>query len=70
VRIRSSPSATPATLENTTALTAPARLRPGTNSIKVNAASPTTNLLVDLHIGNTNGKSQAEVYEITVQTDS
>ncbi|OBI44283.1 murein biosynthesis integral membrane protein MurJ [Mycobacterium kyorinense] len=71
VQIRSSSTATPAKLEDTTALTEPVSLHPGHNSIKVNASSPTSNLLVWIStLGTTDGKSEAVISEITVQAAS
>jgi putative peptidoglycan lipid II flippase len=71
VQIRSSPTSTPAKLEDTTALTQPTSLHPGHNSIPVNASSPTSNLLVWIStLGTTDGKSEAGISEITVQAAS
>ena len=46
IQIRSSTTATPATLEDTTALTQPTSVQPGHNTITVNAAAPTSYVLV------------------------
>ena len=46
VEIRSSNTATPAKLENTTVLTSATALKPGRNTISVKSSSPTSNLLV------------------------
>jgi len=71
VQIRSSPTSSPAKLEDTTALTQPTTLHPGHNSIPVNASAPTSNLLVWIStLGTTNGKSEADISEITVQAAS
>ncbi|ORW08224.1 murein biosynthesis integral membrane protein MurJ [Mycobacterium kyorinense] len=71
VQIRSSPTSSPAKLEDTTALTQPTALHPGHNSIPVNASAPTSNLLVWIStLGTTNGKSEADISEITVQAAS
>lgn len=71
VQIRSSPTPSPAKLEDTTALTQPTALHPGHNSIPVNASAPTSNLLVWIStLGTTNGKSEADISEITVQAAS
>ncbi|HYB39772.1 MAG TPA: murein biosynthesis integral membrane protein MurJ [Mycobacterium sp.] len=71
VQIRSSPTSTPAKLDDTTALTPPTALQPGHNSIPVKASSPTSNLLVWIStLGTTDGKSRADVSDITVQAAS
>ncbi|GBE63971.1 putative peptidoglycan biosynthesis protein MviN [Mycobacterium sp. MFM001] len=71
VQIRSSPTSSPAKLEDTTALTQPTTLHPGHNSIPVNASAPTSNLLVWIStLGSTDGKHKAEISEITVQAAS
>ncbi|KMV22692.1 murein biosynthesis protein MurJ [Mycobacterium heckeshornense] len=68
VQLRSSPTPTPAKLEDTAVLTPPTPLQPGHNSIPVKAASPTSNLLVWIStLGTTAGKSRADISEITVQ---
>ncbi|WP_085197857.1 murein biosynthesis integral membrane protein MurJ [Mycobacterium xenopi] len=71
VQLRSSPTPTPARLEDTAILTPPTPLQPGHNSIPVKAASPTSNLLVWIStLGSTAGKSRADISEITVQAAS
>ncbi|MDT5341960.1 MAG: putative peptidoglycan lipid flippase [Mycobacterium sp.] len=71
IQIRASSTATPAKLENTTALTKPVSTHPGHNSIPVNASSPTTHLLVWIPtLGTTNGESRSGFSEITVQAKS
>ncbi|MBV9353151.1 MAG: murein biosynthesis integral membrane protein MurJ [Mycobacterium sp.] len=71
IQIRSSPTPTPAKLEDTAALTPPTSVQPGRNRIPVNASSPTSNLLVWIStLGTTDGKSRAEISEITVQAAS
>ena len=71
VQLRSSPTATPAKLEDTTALTQPTVMHPGQNSIAVNATSPTSNLLVWIStLGTTDGKSRTAISEITVKAAS
>jgi putative peptidoglycan lipid II flippase len=71
IQIRSSATATPAKLDDTTALTQPASMRPGHNSIPVKASEPTSHLLVWIStLGSTNGKSVAAISEITVQATS
>ncbi len=67
VQIRSASSASPATLEDTTLLTGPTLLKPGTNTIAVPAGQPTSHLLVWIStLGQTAGKSRTDVSDITV----
>lgn len=71
VEIRSSATAAPASLNDTTVLAPAFALKPGHNVIPVRAGSPTSNLLVWIStLGTTNGKSQAGFFEITVQAAS
>lgn len=71
IQIRSSPTPTPAQLEDTTSLTQPMSMHPGHNSIAVNASSPTSTLLVWIStLGTTDGKSRADISEITVKAAS
>jgi putative peptidoglycan lipid II flippase len=71
VELRSSPTPTPAKLDDTTVLTPPTALQPGHNSIPVKSASPTSNLLVWIStLGSTAGKNRSEISEITVQAAS
>jgi putative peptidoglycan lipid II flippase len=71
IQIRSASSSSPATLEDTTLLTGPTLLKPGTNTIAVPAAQPTSNLLVWIStMGQTGGKSRTDVSEITVRAAS
>ena len=68
VQIRSAASSSPATLEDTTLLTGPTLLKPGTNTIAVPAGQPTSNLLVWIStLGQTGSKSRTDVSEITVR---
>lgn len=70
VEIRSSSTANPSKLEDTNLLTS-ATLKPGPNTIQVNASSPTSNLLVWIStLGTTDGKSEADISELTVQAAS
>ncbi len=71
VQIRSSAKATPAKLDDTTALTQPVPMQPGHNSIPVKASAPTSYLLVWIStLGTTNGESRTDIGEITVQAAS
>ena len=68
VQIRSASSPSPATLDETTLLTGPTLLKPGTNTITVPAGQPTSNLLVWIStLGQTGATSRTEVSEITVR---
>ena len=71
IQIRSSATATPGKLEDTTALTQPVSVHPGHNSIPVNASSPTSYVLVWIStMGTTNGASRTGLSEVTVQAKS
>jgi putative peptidoglycan lipid II flippase len=71
VEIRSAPTPSPATLEETTVLTPATTLKSGHNTIPVKSAAPTSNLLVWIStLGTTDGKSKASISEITVQAAS
>jgi serine/threonine-protein kinase len=69
VQIRSSPTETPATFADTTELTPSTPLQPGHNRIAVDDQTKTSNVLVWITtLGTTNGRSRAEVSEITLQS--
>ena len=71
VEIRAASTQTPSKLEDTTVLAPAFTLKPGHNVIPVRAGAPTSNLLVWIStLGTTNGKSQAGIFEITVQAAS
>lgn len=71
VQIRSATSASPASLEATTLLTGPTALKPGSNTIAVPDAAPTSYLLVWIStLGQTAGKNRTDVSEITVRAAS
>jgi putative peptidoglycan lipid II flippase len=71
VQIRSSATPNPTTLDDTTALTPPTPLQTGNNTIAVNAAAPTSNLLVWIStLGTVDGKSRTDISEITVKAAS
>jgi putative peptidoglycan lipid II flippase len=71
VEIRSASTPSPSKLEDTTVLAPAFALKPGHNAIPVRAGAPTSNLLVWIStLGTTNGKSQANISEITVQAAS
>ena len=71
VQIRSAPTATPAKLDDTAALTAPTPLQPGHNSIPVSSPTPASNLLVWVStLGTAGGKSHSDISEVTLQSTS
>ncbi len=71
VEIRSSSSPNPSKLDDTTVLTPATALKPGHNTIQVKASAPTSNLLVWIStLGTTDGKSRADISEITLQAAS
>ena len=71
VEIRSASSPSPGRLEDTKVLVPATTLKPGHNVIKVSSSSSTSNLLVWIStLGTTDGKSRAEIAEITVQAAS
>ena len=68
VQIRSSSSPSPSSLEDTKALTQPTTLKPGSNTITVDDAEPTSNVLVWIStLGQVDGKSRTDVSEITLK---
>lgn len=71
VQIRSATSSNPASLDDTTALTQPTTLTPGSNTITVPSASPTSHLLVWIStMGETDGKNKTAFSDITVRAAS
>ena len=71
VEIRSAQTPTPSSLSDTTVLTPATPLKPGSNTIKVDNASPTSNLLVWVStLGQVNGESRSDIAEITVKAAS
>jgi putative peptidoglycan lipid II flippase len=71
VEIRSSQTPNPAALDDTTVLTPATALKPGTNTIKVDNAPPTSNLLVWVStLGQVDGKSRSDIAEITLKAAS
>ncbi|MCB0922945.1 MAG: murein biosynthesis integral membrane protein MurJ [Mycobacterium sp.] len=71
IQIRSATSADPASLSDTTLLTGPTALKPGSNTISVPAAEPTSYLLVWIStMGQTDGENRTDVSEITVNAAS
>jgi putative peptidoglycan lipid II flippase len=71
VEIRSADTPTPSSLEDTTVLTPATTLKPGNNTIKVEGADPTSNVLVWVStLGQVDGKSRSDVAEITLKAAS
>ncbi|MDT5014616.1 MAG: putative peptidoglycan lipid flippase, partial [Mycobacterium sp.] len=71
VEIRSSQTLAPASLEDTTVLTSATTLKPGSNTIKVDDPTPTSNLLVWVStLGQVNGQSRSDIAEITLKAAS
>ncbi len=67
VQIRSSPTAAPANLADTSELTPTTPLRPGHNRIAVHDRTKTSNVLVWIStLGTTDGQSRMEISEITL----
>jgi putative peptidoglycan lipid II flippase len=71
VQIRSSDTPTPSSLDSTTALTEPTPLKPGSNTIEVTDAEPTSNVLVWVStLGQVSGESRSDIAEITLNAAS
>jgi putative peptidoglycan lipid II flippase len=71
VEIRSSQTPTPSSLSDTTVLTPATTLKPGSNTVKVDNAAPTSNLLVWVStLGQVDGKSRSDIAEITLKAAS
>lgn len=71
VEIRSAQSPTPSSLDDTTVLTPATPLKPGSNTIKVDNATPTSNVLVWVStLGQVNGESRSDIAEITLKAAS
>jgi putative peptidoglycan lipid II flippase len=71
VEIRSAQTPTPSSLADTTVLTPATPLRPGSNTVKVDNASPTSNLLVWVStLGQVDDKSRSDIAEITLKAAS
>jgi putative peptidoglycan lipid II flippase len=68
VQIRSAQTATPASLDDTTVMVPATTLKPGSNTIKVDNAAPTSNVLVWVStLGHVDGKSRSDIAEITLK---
>ncbi|MBW8710987.1 MAG: hypothetical protein JF631_08015, partial [Mycobacterium sp.] len=61
----------PSSLTDTTEVSQATTLKPGTNTIKVDNASPTSNVLVWVStLGQVNGQSRSDIAEITLKAAS
>ena len=68
IQIRSAQTATPASLDATTVLTQPATMKPGTNTITISNAQPTSHLLIWIStLGNVDGKSKTDISSVVVK---
>ena len=71
IQVRSAQSATPASLSDTTELSPPTPMKPGSNTITVKKASATSYVLVWITtLGTVDGKSKTDISEITVKAAS
>jgi putative peptidoglycan lipid II flippase len=71
VQIRGSDTANPATLEDTTALTDPATLKTGSNTIEIENPEAKPYVLVWIStLGTVDGKSRSDISEITLTSGS
>jgi putative peptidoglycan lipid II flippase len=71
VQIRASQTPTPASLDDTTVLVPATTLKPGSNTIKVDNPTPTSNVLVWVStLGQVDGKSRSDIAEITLKAAS
>ncbi|MCV7110527.1 murein biosynthesis integral membrane protein MurJ [Mycolicibacterium setense] len=71
VQIRSSQTATPSSLSDTTELSPTTPLKPGSNTISVNKASSTSYVLVWIStLGTVDGKSRTDISEVTIKAAS
>ena len=69
VQIRSATTPNAASLEDTKLLTGPTALKPGSNTISVPAAAPTSYLLVWIStLGQTDGKNRSDVSEVSIRS--
>jgi putative peptidoglycan lipid II flippase len=71
VQIRSSPSPTPSSLDDTTVMVPAATLKAGSNTIKVDNPTPTSNVLVWVStLGQVSGQSRSDIAEVTLKAVS
>jgi putative peptidoglycan lipid II flippase len=71
IQIRSSDSATPSSLDDTTALSSPTPMKTGSNTITLDGASPTSYVLVWITtLGTVDGRSESSLSDITLKATS
>lgn len=71
IQIRSSDTATPSSLDDTTALSSPTPMKTGSNTITIDGASPTTYVLVWItKLGTVDGRSESALSDITLKATS
>jgi putative peptidoglycan lipid II flippase len=71
IQIRASETATPSSIDDTTALSSPTPMKPGSNTITIDNASPTSYVLVWITtLGTVNGKSESALSDITLKAAS
>ncbi|MGE2732648.1 murein biosynthesis integral membrane protein MurJ [Mycolicibacterium vaccae] len=71
VQIRSASTASPSSVDATTALTDPTPLKPGSNTIRIEDAEPTSNVLVWITtLGQVDGESRTDIAEIELHGTS
>jgi putative peptidoglycan lipid II flippase len=71
IQLRSSSSDSPTSLDDTTELTKPQTMQPGSNTIKIDNAQPTSNVVVFItKLGTTGSDSHAEIADITFKAAS
>jgi putative peptidoglycan lipid II flippase len=71
VEIRSASSPTPSSLDDTTELTPATPVRPGSNTIEISDAAPTSNVLVWVSkLGKVDGESRSDIAEVTLEAAS
>jgi putative peptidoglycan lipid II flippase len=71
VQIRSSQTPTPSSLDDTSVLVPATTLKAGSNTIKVDNAMPTSNVLVWVStLGQVNGQSRSDIAEVTLKAAS
>jgi putative peptidoglycan lipid II flippase len=71
VQIRSAQTPTPGSLNDTTVLVPATTLKPGSNTIKVDNPTPTSNVLVWVStLGQVDGKSRSDIAEVTLKAGS
>lgn len=71
IQIRASESASPSSLDDTTALSSPTPMKPGSNTITIDNATPTSYVLVWITtLGTVDGRSESSLSDITLKATS